>query len=154
MDSRGVEKTVVLARRQAPTPTLSSSEPPGRSLQKLPRIARSYGAPRLRNGRQAKTSVHEVVAGGGTSSAAVEDLYDFPAPSGRLLQECFHLTPAETRLACIIARGEPLECAAQTLGIKLPTARTQLAAIFAKTNTRRQPQLVALLSRLAHLCPL
>lgn len=154
MDSRGVEKTVVLARPQAPTPTLSSSELPGRSLPRLPRTDRSYGAARLRNGRQAKISLYEVVTAGGINNAAVEDLYDFPAPPGRLLQECFHLTPAETRLARIIARGEPLERAAQSLGIKLPTARTQLAAIFAKTNTRRQPQLVALLSRLAHLCPL
>src|SRR5215472_9219910 len=151
MDSRSVEKTVVSARPQAPTFPSSdlpgpSSDLPGRSLQRLPRTARSY-APRRRNGRQAKIPLYEVVADGGISNAAVVDLYDFPAPPGRLLQESFHLTPAETRLARIIARGEPLDRAAQTLGVKLPTARTQLAAIFAKTNTRRQPQLVALLSR-------
>jgi DNA-binding CsgD family transcriptional regulator len=81
------------------------------------------------------------------------DLYKFPAPAGRLLQEYFNLTPAEARLARFIARGEPLELAARTLGVKLPTVRSQLAAVFAKTNTCRQAQLVALLSRLAHLNP-
>lgn len=151
MDSQTVEKMVGLARPQAST--LTSNELRGRSLQRSPRTARSYGTTRQQNGRQSKSPLCEVVANGDVSNATVADLYDFPAPSGRLLQKCFHLTPAETRLARIIARGEPLECAAQALGIKLPTARTQLAAVFAKTDTRRQPQLVALLSRLAHLCP-
>jgi hypothetical protein len=38
---------------------------------------------------------------------------------------------------------------AAELGIKMTTARTQLAAIFAKTDTRRQAKLVAILTRLA-----
>ena len=145
MDSQSVEKIVGLPR--------SSSELRGRNLQGPSRIARSYGAARERNRLQAKNSLQHVFANSGASNAASVDLYNFPAPPARLLQECFHLTPAETRLAQIMARGEPLECAAQALGIKLPTARTQLAAVFAKTNTKRQPQLVALLSRLAHLSP-
>lgn len=78
-------------------------------------------------------------------------LYDFPVPSARLLQECFNLTPAETRLAQFMARAESVEDAALALGVKPCTARSQLAAIFEKTGTARQAQLVALLSRLAHL---
>jgi DNA-binding CsgD family transcriptional regulator len=81
------------------------------------------------------------------------DLYNFPTPSERLLRTYFNLTPAEIRLAQIISRGEPLRHAADVLGIKMPTARSQLASVFLKTKTLRQPQLVALLSRLAHLNP-
>lgn len=78
-------------------------------------------------------------------------LYAFPVPTLGLLQECFKLTQAESRLAQFMARAETIEDAACALGIKLCTARTQLAAIFEKTATARQAELVALLSRLAHL---
>lgn len=149
MDSQNVEKMVGLVQPQASI--LPPSELNGKSRQRDTRATRRHSSFRERSRRQAKNSLYEVIVNGGARSAAMTDLYDFPSPPGRLLQECFHLTPAETRLARIIARGEPLECAAQALGIKLPTARSQLAAVFAKTNTRRQPQLVALLSHLAHL---
>ena len=82
-----------------------------------------------------------------------KDLYNFPVPSARLLREYFNLSQAETRLAQRIAQAEQLEDAAQALGVKLCTARSQLAAIFEKTVTCRQAELVALLSRLAHLNP-
>ena len=61
------------------------------------------------------------------------------------------LTTAEARLAQRLARGDSVEEVAQQLSIKMTTARTQLAAIFAKTDTRRQAKLVAILSRVAHL---
>ena len=78
-------------------------------------------------------------------------LYTFPVPAARLLQECFNLTPAEARLAQFMARAQSMEDAARILGVKLCTARSQLAAIFEKTATARQAELVVLLSRLAHL---
>lgn len=62
------------------------------------------------------------------------DLYNFPVPSERLLRACFNLTPAEIRLAQIISRGEPLRHAADLLGIRMPTARSQLASVFLKTK--------------------
>jgi len=74
-----------------------------------------------------------------------------PVPSSTLLRRLFDLTPAEARLAQALSRGESLTRIAQALGIKMPTVRSQLAAIFGKTRTTRQPQLVALLARLAHL---
>jgi DNA-binding CsgD family transcriptional regulator len=67
-----------------------------------------------------------------------------PAP---LLSGAFGLTPAEARLASIIAEGRSPEHAAEELQISRATARNQLKAIFAKTATRRQSELVALLSR-------
>jgi DNA-binding CsgD family transcriptional regulator len=65
-----------------------------------------------------------------------------------MLARVFRLTPAEARLAAIIAEGFSPEGAAEKLGISTITARNQLKAIFAKTDTHRQGELIALLSRL------
>jgi DNA-binding CsgD family transcriptional regulator len=59
--------------------------------------------------------------------------------------QTFRLTPSEAKLACIIARGAPPDIAARELKISRETARNQLKAVFAKTDTHRQSELVALL---------
>jgi DNA-binding CsgD family transcriptional regulator len=82
---------------------------------------------------------------------ALADLNDIPVPSEFVLQRVFDLTRAEVRLAQGLARGDSLEEVAVAVGIKITTARTQLAAIFAKTRTCRQAKLVAILGRLAQL---
>ena len=69
-------------------------------------------------------------------------------PSERLLSQTFQLTAAEARLASSLAAGEGISAASTRLAISRETARTQLRAIFAKTGTRRQAELTALLSRL------
>jgi DNA-binding CsgD family transcriptional regulator len=69
-------------------------------------------------------------------------------PKEALLANTFGLTPAEARVASIIAKGLNPERAAQQLRISKATARNQLKAVFAKTATHRQSELVALLSRL------
>ena len=61
------------------------------------------------------------------------------------------MTAAEARLAQLLACGDSIDEVAQKLDIKMSTARTQLAAVFSKTDTRRQAKLVALLGRIAHL---
>lgn len=76
---------------------------------------------------------------------------DLPMPSEGSLRSLFDLTPAEARLAQRLACGDSVEEVAKALHIKMTTARTQLAAIFAKTDTRRQAKLVAILCRIAHL---
>jgi DNA-binding CsgD family transcriptional regulator len=78
-------------------------------------------------------------------------LNHLPVPSEARLRQLFDLTPAEARLAQGLARGDALEEVAGELKIKMTTARSQLAAIFSKTQTRRQAGLVAILSRLAHV---
>jgi DNA-binding CsgD family transcriptional regulator len=65
-----------------------------------------------------------------------------------LLSKAFGLSPAEARLASTIAEGIDPERAAQELGISRETVRSQLKAVFAKAETHRQSELVALLSRL------
>lgn len=69
-----------------------------------------------------------------------------PAPDATLLARAFGLSPAEARLAALLAEG--LAPAAQRLGVTRETARTQLKAVFAKTATHRQGELVALLASL------
>lgn len=60
----------------------------------------------------------------------------------------FGLTPAEARLACLIASGIGIDEAAASLGIARETVRTQLKAVFAKTGTRSQAALAALAGRM------
>jgi DNA-binding CsgD family transcriptional regulator len=54
---------------------------------------------------------------------------------------------AEAKLAAKLALGSGIESAAASLGVSRETARTQLKAVFAKTNTRRQAELAALVAR-------
>ena len=86
----------------------------------------------------------------GREDFCIADLNALPAPTFDVLSAAFGLSAAEARLAQLLARGESVENAAQMLDIKPTTARSQLAAVFEKTGTRRQARLVALLSRLAH----
>jgi DNA-binding CsgD family transcriptional regulator len=57
------------------------------------------------------------------------------------------LTGAEARLAARLVAGVSLRKAAATEGITYETARSRLKAIFRKTGTTRQAELVLLLSR-------
>jgi DNA-binding CsgD family transcriptional regulator len=64
------------------------------------------------------------------------------------LQTAFDLTEAEARLASLLANGEELRRAAEQLQITYGTARSRLAQIFQKTDTRRQAELVRLVMSL------
>ena len=68
-----------------------------------------------------------------------------PGPPAAILAKTFRLTPAEAKLACVIARGASPGIAARELKISRETARNQLKSVFAKTDTHRQSELVALL---------
>ena len=72
-----------------------------------------------------------------------------PGPSATILIKTFRLTPSEAKLACIIARGAPPDIAARELKISRETARNQLKSVFAKTDTHRQSELVALLLQIS-----
>lgn len=62
-----------------------------------------------------------------------------------VLARLYGFTRAEAALAAALVAGDGLGEAAERLGIALSTAKTQLQAIFAKTDTRRQAQLVSVL---------
>lgn len=65
-----------------------------------------------------------------------------------LLAELFQLTPAEQRLGELLALGHTLEYCACRLEVSINTVRTQLRALFRKTDTTRQAQLISLFTRL------
>ena len=71
-----------------------------------------------------------------------------PLPSSELLRSVFRMTGSEARLANHLAAGLSLQQAADVSGITSETARSQLKAVFSKTETNRQAELVALLGRL------
>ena len=60
-------------------------------------------------------------------------------------RQLFDLTDTEAKFASALASGSSLTEAADIQGVRISTARTHLARIFQKTNTRQQSQLVSLL---------
>lgn len=71
-----------------------------------------------------------------------------------LLASAFDLTPAESRVACFIAEGRTPKEIAGKLGVQHDTVRKQLQAIYQKTWTNRQVDLIRLLLNLsAHPVP-
>lgn len=79
------------------------------------------------------------------------DLDELPPAKPTTLEAMFGLTAAEGRLAVLLTGGATPSEAARSQGISVATVRSQLAAIFAKTRTRRQSELVALVARLSIL---
>jgi DNA-binding CsgD family transcriptional regulator len=74
-----------------------------------------------------------------------------PKTNGLRLRKLFGLTGAETELALSIACGYTLLEIAQSRNLSRTTIRSHLASLFAKTETRRQSELMALLTRMAVL---
>ena len=71
----------------------------------------------------------------------LEPTTDFVTSSRQL----FNLTESEARFASALACGQSLTQAAAVQKVRISTARTHLARIFQKTETRQQSQLVSLL---------
>ena len=84
----------------------------------------------------------------GRALLILTDLTEPVVSNSSLLAIVFGLTPAEAKLAAFIASGIGIDAAAAALRIGRETVKSQLKAVFLKTNTRSQPELVALLSRL------
>lgn len=108
-------------------------------------VPRSTGAPLV---------LHTIPLGepGSVRSSTVIILVDLrhsPRPTPGVLQKLFDLTPAESRLAIEIVGGRTLSEVSSKMGLSNATLRTQLSSVFTKTQTRRQAELVALLTRVA-----
>jgi DNA-binding CsgD family transcriptional regulator/PAS domain-containing protein len=76
-----------------------------------------------------------------------------PRPDPAPLRMAFGFTGAEAELAAALAGGRRLDAVAADRGVRMPTVRSQLRAIFDKTGTSRQAELVRLLARLPHSTP-
>jgi DNA-binding CsgD family transcriptional regulator len=73
-------------------------------------------------------------------------------PTVGSLRQAFDLTYREAQMAIAIAHGHGLRAAAKAMGVALTTARSQLQQAFAKTGTRHQAELAALVQRtLTHI---
>jgi len=94
-----------------------------------------------------RISMGPVAQGDAPGDAAVVMLIDPPpAPGGTLavMQRLFGLTAGEARvLALLLDDCRPREIADE-LKISITTVRTHLKALFAKTGTRRQSELIGL----------
>ncbi len=62
-------------------------------------------------------------------------------------KRAYPLTPAEAKIAIALLQGGDLRGIAAAQRVSLETVRTQLKSVFAKTNTARQADLIALLMR-------
>lgn len=65
--------------------------------------------------------------------------------SQQVLAQLFELTPAEARLALLLADGASLDQAVASLSISRNTGRAHLRSIFSKTGINQQTQLVSLI---------
>ena len=68
------------------------------------------------------------------------------APPVEALRALYPFTDAEAGLVCGLLDGERLEDYAERAEIAINTAKTHLKAVFAKTETNRQAELIRLLS--------
>jgi DNA-binding CsgD family transcriptional regulator len=62
-----------------------------------------------------------------------------------MLRQIYGMTAGEALVAERLIAGESPEQVATVLAIKVSTVRVHLAALFRKTQTRRQPELVRVL---------
>jgi DNA-binding CsgD family transcriptional regulator len=67
------------------------------------------------------------------------------------LRRAFDLTYREAEMTIAIADGHGLRAAAAKMGVAVTTARSQLQQAFAKTGTKQQAELAALVRTLTHL---
>jgi DNA-binding CsgD family transcriptional regulator len=70
-------------------------------------------------------------------------------PSEEMLSHVYGLTPAQGRLATVLARGHSLSSAANVLGIQPSTARIHLKSIFRKLGISSQVELARILTALS-----
>jgi DNA-binding CsgD family transcriptional regulator len=77
---------------------------------------------------------------------AAQDLPEVPD-----LRQIFRLTASEAQVAVALAEGHDIDEIAEMRGVSPGTLRAQLRSIFAKTDTRRQAELVGLLLRYSAL---
>jgi DNA-binding CsgD family transcriptional regulator len=78
----------------------------------------------------------------------MEDASPGPMDIAAALNAMFDLTPRETAVAVALAQGRDLAETAADLEVAAGTARNYLKAIFLKTGTRRQGELISLILRL------
>jgi DNA-binding CsgD family transcriptional regulator len=93
----------------------------------------------------------EPLSNGAAAALIIIDLNEHAPLDPDVICRLFELTQAEALLAVLLATGESLRSIAGRQEIALGTARRHLKSILSKTNTHRQAELVALLTRLSSI---
>jgi DNA-binding CsgD family transcriptional regulator len=78
----------------------------------------------------------------------IDDPEENPIVPAEVLRTLFGLTPAETRLALSLLNGHSASETADLGRVSRETVKSQMKALLAKTGSRRQGELIRLLSRL------
>lgn len=122
-------------------------ERPGeeRSVRSIPIAAREERPPVILHLLPIRGAAHDVFARARFVLVATP-VVARDVPGAEVVQGLFDLTPAEARLAALIAAGDAPIPAAAKLGITPNTARTVLKRVFQKTGVSRQAELVGLLA--------
>jgi DNA-binding CsgD family transcriptional regulator len=131
-----------LAALLASDPSVADSPP----TLTLPRP--SGARPLLLDGIACKDSIRSLHSRA-AALVLITDLGRSIEPKPETLRRLFGMSPTESRLACALLTGNSVQEAAARLCISEGHARQRLRAIFYKTDTSRQGELVALLTRLA-----
>ena len=82
---------------------------------------------------------------GATAMLYFTPLAQRTAPQMELLELLFDLTPAEARVASLLAEGCTVDDIGRQLKIATNTVRRHLKSVFGKTGVHRQAELVSLL---------
>lgn len=109
-------------------------------------VLRCNGPPLLVDAMNISSGIAEFFHGC-TVIVMVSEMRRQTEASSALLMEIFGLTRAEARLAALVGAGSSPTEAASHLGISIGTVRTQLKAVFMKTDVHRQSELAALIAR-------
>ena len=89
-----------------------------------------------------------VLPGGAVVAVFINDPERQPPIPTEVLGTLFGLTAAEARLAVTLMEGRSLSEASEVRGLSRETVKSQMSAVFAKTGTKRQGELILLLSRI------
>lgn len=92
-----------------------------------------------------------VLPGGAVVAVFINDPERQPPIPTEVLGTLFGLTAAEARLAVTLMEGRSLSEASEVRGLSRETVKSQLSAIFSKTDTKRQGELIRLLARVPAL---
>ena len=130
-----VAQALAARRGDTPLPHADHIEVPREGLEDTPYRVSLHPLPQVQSkvNLTLRSQIAVVVRAPGRSGADV----------ARRLQTTFQLTPAEAALAAALAVGASLADFAQQRNVALSTARTQLKALYEKTGTNRQGELVA-----------
>lgn len=91
---------------------------------------------------------NRVFPGDAAATIFLDDPETQPLVPTDVLRKLYGLSPAEARLAVLVLQGHSITEAAEIGQVSRETAKSQMSAVFAKTGTRRQGDLIRLLSNI------